>query len=126
MIKSKKNDYKFWHSPISLVILFFFFAFFGYKIIDLIHIKMDTTYKKNLVLDQIDNLKKRESSLTSDISKLKTEEGEEEVIREKYQVAKEGEKMVTIIGGDNKNTSILLEENPKHGFMEWLKNIFKK
>jgi cell division protein FtsB len=125
-MKSKKNDYKFWHSPIALAFLFFIVLFFGYKIIDLIKIERETTEKKNLVLDQIEDLKKREVSLSSDISKLQTEEGKENIIREKYQVVKEGEKMVIIVDENNKNDSQLEQNKTDHGFFEWFKSVFKR
>lgn len=126
MIKSKKDNYKFWHSPLALGILFLILVFFCYKIIDLISIKRETSYKKNLVLEQIDELKERESLLSENISKLKTEEGREEVIRDKYQVAKEGEKMVIIVDQENKDISIPKEEKVRHGFFEWFKTVFER
>ena len=50
----------------------------------------------------------------------------EKIIREKYQVAKEGEKMVTIVEENRKDLSISVDEKVKHGFIEWFKSIFKK
>ena len=123
MMKFKKSNYKFWHSPIALVFLFCILILFGYKIIDLIQKERDTAYEKDLVLDRIDNLQKRESSLSLDISKLETEEGKEEIIRDKYQVAKPEEKMVIIVD-DNKNNSQPEEEKVSHGFWEWIKRTF--
>jgi len=123
MMKFKKSNYKFWHSPFALVLLFCILILFGYKIIDLIQKERETAYKKNLILDKIDSLQGRESSLSLDISKLETEEGKEEVIREKYQVAKEGEKMVIIVDEENKDSSVT-EEKTSHGFWNWVKKIF--
>jgi len=123
MMKFKKSNYKFWHSPFALVLLFCVLILFGYKIIDLIQKERETAYKKNLILDKIDSLQGRESSLSLDISKLETEEGKEEVIREKYQVAKEGEKMVIIVDEENKGSSVT-EEKTSHGFWNWVKKIF--
>jgi len=86
---------------------------------------METGNKKEDILNKIDELKKRESSLSLDISKLKTEEGQEEIIREKYQVAKEGEKMVIIVEEDHKMGDSVDNKND-HGFWNWIKEIFKK
>jgi len=122
MTKFKKNNYKFWHSPLALIFLFCLLVLFGYNIIGLIEKDMETAHKKELILDQIDDLKQRESSLTSDISKLETDEGKEEIIRDKYQVAKEGEKMVVIV--DDSNNTQPKEEEVSHGFWNWLKKIF--
>ena len=125
MTKGKRNDYKFWHSPIALVILFFVLVLFGYKIIDLVKKNKETAEKKELALEEIDRLQKREQSLTSDISKLNTEEGKEEIIREKFQVAKQGEKMVTIVDDDSKDSSST-DTKVRHGFWNWIKKIFNK
>lgn len=125
MMKWKKNNYKFWHSPLALIIIFCLLVLFGYNIIGLIEKKRDTTNKKELILDQINLFKERESALSTDISKLKTDEGKEEIIREKYQVAKEGEKMVIIVEEENKNNSSDTPEKTNHGFWNWVKNLFK-
>lgn len=126
MVKWKRDKYRFWHSPLVLAIFFFILIFFGYKMIDIIRLEQETAHKKDLVLDQIDELKKRKDSLSADISKLETDEGKEEIIREKYQVVKEGEKMVTIVDKDDKDDSKQGQDKTKHGFMEWLKSIFKR
>lgn len=124
MIRFKKNSYKFWHSPIVLFLLFCFFILFGYNIISLINKERDTSYKKELILNEINDLKEKEVTLNENIAKLKTEEGQEEVIREKYQVAKPGEKMVVIVDED-RNQSSEMKDKDNHSFWNWLKNLFK-
>lgn len=125
MANWKRNNYKFWHSPLALSLILCFLILFGYKIIDLIKKDKDTAHTKELILDKIDALQKRESTLSADIAKLDTDEGKEEIIRQKYQVAKVGEKMVTIVEEDTKNPS---NEDGKvsHGFWNWVKKIFSK
>lgn len=123
MMKFKKTNYKFWHSPFALVVIFCVLLFFGYKIIDLIKKDIETARNKNLVLYKIDNLNLRASTLSKDISRLETEEGEEEIIRGKLQVVKNGEKMVTIVDEESKdNTSTT--QKASHGFWNWIKRIF--
>jgi cell division protein FtsB len=124
-MKFKKTNYKFWHSPFALIILFCFLVFFGYRIVDLIQKNIETKNKKEDVLNRIDDLKEREASLSVDINKLGTEEGQEEIIREKYQVAKAGEKVVTIVDEDNKSGNTI-SGRKTHGFWNWIKGIFKK
>ncbi len=123
MRKEKKNSYKFWHSPVALVVLFFILIFFGYKMIDLIKKERETSEIKELTLDEINSLKEKKIALSNDISKLETEEGREEIIREKYPVVKQGEKMVTIVEEETKNDSDELER-VDHGFWNWVKRIF--
>jgi len=127
MVKFKDNNYKFWYAPITLVILFCVLVLFIYNTVGLIKKERQTANRKELVQDQIENLNKRKSSLEGDISKLETEEGKEEIIREKYQVAKEGEKMVIIV--DSKNNIDSVKEEvvvDRHGFWNWVKRIFSK
>lgn len=124
MAELKKSNYKFWHSPIALGLLFIVLVFFGYNIIDLIKKERETSVKKELILEQIDSLNKKTNSLSASIFRLNTEEGKEEVIREKYQVAKPNEKMVTIIEEENKNSNLLIENAKSHGFWGWVKTTF--
>lgn len=46
---------------------------------------------------QLANLQAREANLRADISKLKSERGVEEVLREEYELAREGEGVVVIV-----------------------------
>lgn len=129
MTKWKQNNYRFWHSPIVLILLFLLFLLFGYNIIDLIKKEEETSYKKELVLSKIKDLKEKEAYLSQNISKLDTEEGMEEVIRDKYQVTKTGEKMIIIVDED-KNTpndqESYSEGKNKYGLWVWFTDLFKK
>ena len=126
MAKRKGNNYKFWHSPIALIILFCLVIFFSYKIIDLIRKDKETAHKKELILEQIDSLRQREFTLSKDITKLETQEGQEEIIREKYQVAKPNEKMVIIVDEEQKSNNLIEEEKTSRGFGNWVKGIFDR
>lgn len=129
MTKWKQNNYRFWHSPIVLIFLFLLFLLFGYNIIDLIKKEEETSYKKELVLSKIKDLKEKEAYLSLNISKLDTEEGMEEVIRDKYQVTKTGEKMIIIVDED-KNVSNAQESynegKTRYGLWVWFSDLFKK
>jgi cell division protein FtsB len=121
----KRNKNKFWHSPLILILLLIFVVFFSYNIIDLVKKKNETSAKKELILDEIESLNSRASRISNDIAKLETEEGKEEIIREKYQVAKEGEKMVVIVDSEDTKNEIKREEKTGHGLWNWMKNLFK-
>ena len=123
---NRKNTYNFWHSPVALLALFCLLVLFAYNMVGLISKERETSKKKELVLAQIDTLRSREKGISSDIAKLKTDEGVEETIREKYQVAKEGEKMVTIVDPEKSNTEIESESLETHSFWGWVKSLFKK
>ncbi len=121
---NRKNTYSFWHSPVVLFVLFCILVLFAYNVFGLIKKERETAKKKELILANIETLRKRESDITKDIEKIKTDEGVEEIIRDKFQVTKEGEKMVVIVDGESKN-NIVKEENPDdHSFWAWLKKTF--
>jgi cell division protein FtsB len=124
MKEFKKNNYRFWHSPVALGIIFLILVVSGFKIIDLVKKERDTAHEKEIVLDQLAGLKKREDALNNNISKLETEEGKEEIIREKWPVVKEGEKMVTVVTEGKKIDSGTTGANTNHGFWNWIKKIF--
>jgi cell division protein FtsB len=122
---NKKNNYNFWHSPLVLLLLFCILVLFIYNMMGLAIKERETARKKDLILSNIETLRIREKNLNSDIEKLKTDEGVEETIRDKYQVVKPDEKMVTIVD-EEKNITSVVELKSKHGFIEWLKKIFNK
>ena len=124
--KKEKKEYNFWHSPVSLAILFCILVVFVYNMVDLFKKERETAKKKELIQEQIDTLTKREKILSEDIKKLETEEGVEDIIREKYQVTKEGEKMVVIVDENEQTQNKEEESSPKHGFVNWFKSVFQK
>lgn len=123
----KKDDtkYHFWHSPAALIILFFIVVLFSYNMFGLLEKERETSKKKELILSQIDADKKREAALSNDIEKLKTQEGIEETIRDKYQVVKPDEKMVIITDENDPKNNKVDESATDHSFWGWLKKTFK-
>lgn len=119
---NRKNTYSFWHSPIVLFILFCVLGFFIYNMIGLIEKERETAKKKELKLAEIETLRAREEIINNDIEKLKTEDGVEETIREKYQVVKEGEKMVVIVDSENKINNSPVDEPTEDNLWGWIKS----
>ena len=122
---NSKNKQSFWHSPLVLIVLFGILVLFVYNMINLIEKERETTKKKNQILSNIETLRTREEALNKDIEKLKTEQGIEETIRDKYQVVKEGERMVVIVDEDNKSEVVSDEVKEEHGLWSWVKRVFK-
>jgi cell division protein FtsB len=122
---NRKNKNNFWHSPLILMVLFGILVLFTFSIVGLSEKERETSQKKDIELTKIENLRLREKTLNQDIEKLKTEEGIEETIRDKYQVVKPNEKMVTIIDEENKQL-MEVPEVTNHGFIGWIKSIFIK
>lgn len=126
MVKFKKtNNYKFWHSPLALVILLIIIVLFSYNIVDLVKKSRETSEKKNLVLEKIKYYQLKAESLNTEISNLETEEGKEEELRSKMPYTRVGEKMVTIVEEKEETQNVESVDNSTSGFNRFL-NIFKK
>lgn len=120
----KKKMNTFWHSPLSLIVLFLIFMIFAYNMVGLFIKERETAKTKALILDKMNTLQEREKSLSLSIDQLKTEKGSEILIRDKYQVVKPGEKMLVIVDKEEEPSEDS-NEKKEHGFVNWLKGIFK-
>ena len=80
-----------------------------------------TIENRKLAENKIAELQKEKEKLSIDIAKLKTEDGIEENIRQKFGLAKEGENMIIVVDDQNKPTT---EEAEERGFFIFT-NLFK-
>ena len=120
----EKNKFKkFMQSKPVLVILALLVFLFAWNIVNL-SIKLKETYKnKNIEQQKIYDLEARKTKLTSDIEKLGTDEGKEEVIRDNFGMVKDGESVVVIV--DDKNTTEPEKKPETGGIINFFKNLFK-
>ncbi len=103
---------------LGVVIIVFSFSIFSFMN------KMEETVKnKKIIEDKIAELEKSKEKLNSDITKLKTESGIEENIREKFGLAKEGENMILIV--DDKNSPQTQKPPDSPWFFSFFDNLFK-
>jgi len=115
---SRMMQSKFFLMFLGVIILFFFFSMFSFMN------KMEETIRnKKTTEDKITELEKSKSKLNSDIAKLKTEEGIEDNIRNKFGLAKEGENMILII--DDKNQTEMSKDSESTSFWSILKGWFR-
>jgi cell division protein FtsB len=103
---------------LGIVILTFFFSMFS-----LMRKMEDTRNNRKIIENKIAELEKSKAEFNSEITKLKTEAGVEESIREKFGLAKEGENMIMIV--DDKKTQKTEPEVNSLGLWVFLKNLFK-
>ena len=126
MTKFKQNQKNhFYHSNLFFLFILIVILIFSYNLFVLVKKEKETTRKKAIVVNQLDLLEKREDLLNKDIDKLKTDIGIEESIRDKYQVALAGEKVVAIVDSQQ-TTSEAQEEVIDHSFWGFIKRMFKK
>ncbi len=122
---NRKNQKNFWHSPLVLLVIFCIIVLFAYNIVGLLEKERETSKKKQQILAEIETLRNREESLKNDIERLNTDSGIEETIRDKYQVVKDGEKMVVIVDKEEKPEVLPIKEKEDHTFWGWIKKTFR-
>jgi cell division protein FtsB len=120
----EKNKFKrFMRSKPVLVLLTVILIAFAWNLVILTG-KLQETYKnKKIEQEKISDLENRKSKRISDIEKLNTDKGKEEVIREKFGVVKDGEQVIVIV--DDKSQTATPSQVGSNGFFSFIKNIFK-
>ncbi len=109
---------KFFLIFLGMIIFIFIFSMFS-----LVSKMEETIQNKKIIANKIKELEKTRKNLNSEIDKLKTSEGVEESIREKFGLAKNGENMIMVV--DDKNKTKSEENTTSNGFFSFLKNWFK-
>ncbi|MEI8174466.1 MAG: septum formation initiator family protein [bacterium] len=104
---------------VLLIILIFLFSYFLFGFMGKMELTMEN---RKIAENKVVQLKEQKERLVSDISKLNSNNGVEESIRDKFGLAKEGEGIVVII--DNKTEPKVVKEE-SGGFFSFLKNLFK-
>ena len=79
-----------------------------------------------LVREEYSELQDREVRLESEIEYLKTEQGIEAEIRDKFNVARAGESVVVIVDGKEESNESRVVEEEKLGFWGTIGSWFKK
>ncbi|MFA5826879.1 MAG: septum formation initiator family protein [Candidatus Paceibacterota bacterium] len=103
---------------LCIIILIFFFSMFSF-----VDKMRDTQKNKDIIKDKIAELEKSKQTFNSEITKLKTEEGIEENIREKFGVVKEGENLMMVV--DDKNPLVEEKEENNKDFWSIIKSWLK-
>ena len=86
--------------------------------------KMEETAKnKKTAEDKIVDLQKQKDKLSNDISKLNTDQGVEENIRDKFGLAKPGEGMIVVVDDTSKPPAPPSSVSSK--FLGFFKNLFR-
>ncbi len=82
----------------------------------------ETEKNKKVIEDQITALQQQKEKLTSDINNLNTDQGKEQVFRENFGLAKQGEDEIVILDNTNPPPA---SAPASSGFWGFLKNLFK-
>ena len=88
---------KFMESRVMLFFLGFFVLFFGWNVIVFVGKMRETSKNRQLAEEKVAELRETKAKLSADISKLNTEGGVEESIRDKFGLVKEGEDLIVVV-----------------------------
>ena len=111
------------HSKPVLVLLVFLMLFFAWGIVGFFGKLKITKENRKIAENKMIELEKEKEKLTSDINKLKTPDGVEASIRDKFGLAKEGERMIVVV--DDKNPPEAPKESSSDRFFSFFRNLFR-
>ncbi len=100
-----------------LILLGLLLLFFAWGIFSLWGRMQTTEENRRLAEKKLVELQKKKETFTHDVTKLNTQSGIEESIREKFPVVKEGEGLIVVV--DEKKTEEAIQED-KGGFFSFL------
>lgn len=109
-----------------LVLLLFILIFLVYSTAKIYFKSREALSKNEKIENELAQLNQRKSELEKENSRLETESGVEEEIREKFDVLKPGEKVVVIVDKVPENDKINSGEETRFFGKIWsfIKNIF--
>lgn len=105
-----------------IIFLGFLLLVFAFGVVGFMSKMSATRENREVAEKKLIELENKKARLTSEITKLETEDGVEENIREKFGLAKEGEGLIVVVEDKNK-VEVIVEE--KGWFASFWDNLFK-
>ena len=110
------------HSRPVLIFLGVLLLFFAWGVIGFMNKMYVTMENKEIAQKKVATLEAEKEKLSSSIARLKTQEGVEESIRDKFGLAKDGEGLIVVV--EDKSGAVK-KESSFSGFFSFFKNWFK-
>lgn len=112
------------YSKVTIVILFVLVILTSISVVERFKVEREMVEKREEKEQELQALKQRASLLESKVEHLKDSRGVEEELRNRFDVAKEGEQVVVIVGKEGEQKNIENLGNPpgtKEPVSFWLK-----
>ena len=109
------------YSKFSIFLLFIVFIFFVFSTAGVYEKKMEAARKNSDVEKGLNDLKAKKDYLEAQVNRLNTDAGAEEELRDKFQIAKPGEKVLIIVNDNDKNTA---KEPATGDNKSWFRSVF--
>jgi cell division protein FtsB len=91
---------RFFANKIAFVVVLLLLVILTQAAVGMYYKAKETKVKRDIVAQELERLKAREAELEAENTRLSSGRGIEEEIRDRYLVAKEGERVAIISGGD--------------------------
>lgn len=121
--QGQNNSKNFLHSKLMLIVFGIIIVFFIFNIIKFSIKAIETNKNKKNAEARLEELVLQKDRLTRDINTLSTQNGVEEIIRDKYGLAKEGEGLIVITDDNNQTNTQNIQTNKS--FLGYIKRLFK-
>jgi len=108
------------YSKISIFFLSIIFIFFAFSVAGVYRKSKEASQKNNEVKSELNELKAKKDYLENEINRLNTNIGVEEELRDKFQVAKPGEKVIIILDDNKVDTGEAKSKNSDNWFWRLL------
>jgi cell division protein FtsB len=118
-IKQRNDHVRIFWRRLAMIGLFFVVLFGIWAVVGVYHKERESRAFRQQAEAQYTDLQKREAALNARIASLQSERGQEEALREAYQVGRSGEGVITIV---DKPTSSVTTEAPEQ--KSWFQRIF--
>ncbi|PIP87063.1 hypothetical protein COW81_02125 [Candidatus Campbellbacteria bacterium CG22_combo_CG10-13_8_21_14_all_36_13] len=122
--KGGKTYEKFLYSKTSLVVLIIMIFFSGKAVLNLYEKEQSTSETLEVVTNEFNKIQDRKEFLESKLKSLATPKGIEMEIRDMFNVAKEGERVMVVVEKTSNDEDINVNE--KKGIWQKIKNIFTR
>lgn len=111
------------HSWPVLMLLGIVLVFFAFGVFRFLIKMIETSKNREIAESKLTELRENKEELSRDIENLKTNQGLEENIREKFGLVKEGEDLIIVV--DSKENTDLNEETKQNWFISLFNKLFK-
>ncbi len=111
------------YSRYAVAALFLFALFLSISVFERYVAERKVAEKRDEIKNELEALKQRELVLETEVSRLKSDRGLEEEIRDRYEVSRAGERIVVIVGEEKREeasstvpSKVVVESHPFWAF----------
>ena len=110
------------YNRITLLILIVLVVLLGFAVFELIGKERESAVRQADAVRELRDVEGRAEILSADLAVLDTPRGQEALVRNTFDVAKEGEEVIVVLDALPATTT---EEKSSEGFLSWFLSLFE-